>query len=465
MLMPTIPGSFAELLAGFRVCFTAPSFATFTMLLVGLLAQPGTRTVTGMLTGARLGGVWHHARAHRFFATAHWSAEQLGLAVADLIVGLLVPAGAPLLVAVDDSLFKRSGRKVFGAGWHHDAAAAGRNRVAWGNNWVVVGIVVSVPLLPHRKVCLPVLARLWQPQPKPATATTPRGRRAGRRRGASTTSTVRHGKTLVARELVEQLCARYPDRVVHIVADAAYATSGWRNPPARLTVTSRLRADAALYQLPPTRRAGQRGRPRVKGERMPQLIVLAALVSTVWQQATVVCYGQTRTLDLAVWRCLWHGTFGTQQVQVVLARPPAEPDGYELAIVSTDLDATAAELVERYADRWSIEVCFEEARQVIGVGQARNRTRRAVERTVPFGLLAMSLLVVWYARHGKPRLDVAARRARAPWYHTKHAVSLADMLSAFRRELLRAQFSASQQLTPTLRETLHAQLSWLVDAA
>jgi hypothetical protein len=66
--------------------------------------------------------------------------------------------------------------------------------------------------------------------------------------------------------------------------------------------------------------------------------------------------------------------FGAQPLRVILVREPGAPDGYELALVSTDLDSTPAELVERYADRWSVEVLFEESRQVAGVGQARNRT-------------------------------------------------------------------------------------------
>jgi hypothetical protein len=141
------------------------------------------------------------------------------------------------------------------------------------------------------------------------------------------------------------------------------------------------------------------------------------------------------------------------------------PDGYELALVSTDLDSTPAELVERYADRWSVEVLFEESRQVAGVGQARNRTPRAVQRTVPFGLLCVSLVVCWYAQHGQPAADLAAHRARAPWYRTKHTVSLADMLNALRRELLAAQFLSSHLVTPTLEELLHAQAAGAADAA
>src|SRR5436305_14049491 len=120
---PTAPRSLAGLLAEFRPCFTAPTFQTFIGLVVGLIAQTGRRTVCGMLTGAGLEQVWHHSRAHRLFTNARWSADALGLVLADLIVTHLLPAGSPLTVAVDDTLFKRSGKKVFGRAWHHDGAA------------------------------------------------------------------------------------------------------------------------------------------------------------------------------------------------------------------------------------------------------------------------------------------------------------------------------------------------------
>jgi hypothetical protein len=129
------------------------------------------------------------------------------------------------------------------------------------------------------------------------------------------------------------------------------------------------------------------------------------------------------------------------------------PDGYDLALVSTDLGATPAALVERYADRWPVEVLFEEARQVAGVGQARNRTRKAVERTVPFGLVCVSLVVCWYALHRQPAADVATRRAMAPWYQTKHTVSFADMLVAPRRVILAAQYLPGSLAGPPQRKS------------
>jgi hypothetical protein len=88
-----------------------------------------------------------------------------------------------------------------------------------------------------------------------------------------------------------------------------------------------------------------------------------------------------------------------------------------------------------------------------------------VERLVPFGLICLSLAICWYARHGHPTHDLAAHRARAPWYRTKHTVSLADMLNALRRELLAAHFLPSRLVTPTLEELLHAQAAEATNAA
>jgi hypothetical protein len=79
MPTPSLPRSLADLLIVFRPCFTAPTFATFRAMVTGFLAQPGPHTVTGMLVGARLAGRRHHDLAYRFFATARWSADQLGL--------------------------------------------------------------------------------------------------------------------------------------------------------------------------------------------------------------------------------------------------------------------------------------------------------------------------------------------------------------------------------------------------
>ena len=104
-----LPASLPCLLGELRPCFTAPGFATFCGLVAGLAGQVRRRTVVGMLLGAGLQHAWPHDRAHYFFARARWELDQLGLAVAQLAVMLVVPPGAGLRVAVDDSVFRRSG--------------------------------------------------------------------------------------------------------------------------------------------------------------------------------------------------------------------------------------------------------------------------------------------------------------------------------------------------------------------
>ena len=160
----------------------------------------------------------------------------------------LLPAGSPLTVAVDDTLFKRSGKKVFGVAWHHDGAAKGPKPIGFGNCWVVAGIVVQLSFL-SRPVCLPVLARLWRP---------------------------RHtGKIAHAREVAEVLAARYPDRIVHVVGDAAYVGERLRSLGSGISWTSRLKITSVLHELPPPR-TGRSGRPRTRGARLGTPTDLAA---------------------------------------------------------------------------------------------------------------------------------------------------------------------------------------------
>jgi hypothetical protein len=124
----------------------------------------------------------------------------------------------------------------------------------------------------------------------------------------------------------------------------------------------------------------------------------------------------------------------------VLVRGHKRTSGYDIALVSMNITATPAQIIERYDERWSIEVCIEDAKQITGVGQARNRVQKAVERTVPFGLLCQSLSICWYALNGQADQDVKRRRQRSRWYTQKRFPSYQDMLSSLRRETIAAQY-------------------------
>ena len=315
---PTAPCSLAGLLAVFRPCFTAPTFHTFVGLVVGLIAQTRRRTVCGMLTGAGLDRAWHHSRAHRLFANARWSGDALGLVLADLIVARLLPADSALTIAVDDTLFKRSGKKVFGAAWHHDGAAKGPKPIGFGNCWVVAGIVVQLPFL-SRPVCLPVLARLWRP---------------------------RHtGKIAHARELAELIAARYPDRTVHVVGDAAYVGERLRDVDGRITWTSRLKVTSVLHELPPPR-TGRSGRPRTRGARLGTPADVAALATTTntWRDTRVRRYGRTDTVQITERVCL---------VVRIVSQPNRAGDS-GVATTSPGLGAVTTAVMDF---RWSPPIC------------------------------------------------------------------------------------------------------------
>jgi hypothetical protein len=439
-----VPVSLDGLLSLFAPCMTKPSLQTLRAMVVGQVSQTGRRTITGMLVGARLSAVWSHCRAHRFFSRARWCPDELGLVVAGLIVERLCEPGAAILVAVDDTLLHRLGRKVHGCFWHHDATAnSDRAAVAWGNNWVTAGIVVRLPFL-ARSVCLPVLFRLWQPKRKHI---------AKHRRDPE-----RPGKPELAREMADLLAARLKRRV-DVVGDAAYASGAWSDRGEAVTVTVRARKDAALYEPkpPPT---GKRGQPAKKGARLARLAQIASDPATRWQTVTATRYAKTEQLRVHLRRCLWPGTFGYAPVVLILIADAAKPHGYQLALISTDLDATPAELIERYADRWPTEVAYEEGKELAGVGDARNRTRQAVQRTVPFQFLCMTITIVWYALHGHHPDDVAEHRARAPWYQTKTNPSFADMLAKLRRTIIAAQYHPGQGRAPTHQEITQVHHAW-----
>ena len=234
--------------------------------------------------------------------------------------------------------------------------------------------------------------------------------------------------------------------------------------PAGITLTSRLRVNAVLHAIA-TPTPGRGGRPRRIGPRLGTPADLAATLT--WTQATVRRYGRTDQVLVAELTCLWYGTYRSRAIRVVLVRESGTRPkaGYHLALITTDLHTPADLVVARYAARWSIEVAFEDAKQITGVGEARNRTTSAVARTVPFGLITQSIVVLWYTHHGHSTDIAADRRAQAPWYRDKTQPAYLDMIVELRRTLIAARFRGGKHASPTPKETLEVQLAWAEAAA
>jgi hypothetical protein len=166
--------------------------------------------------------------------------------------------------------------------------------------------------------------------------------------------------------------------------------------------------------------------------------------------------------------CLWYGSFRSRTVRIILVRDDKprtrsrDDRGYGLPLVTTDLESSAEDLVARYCmpHGGGSSRHFADARQIVGVGEARNRTRRAVERTVPFGLICFSVVTVWYALHGHAPADVASHRTRARRYTTKTEPSYDDMAVKLRCVIIAARFRAPCPEQATPQETRAVLAAW-----
>ncbi len=153
----------------------------------------------------------------------------------------------------------------------------------------------------------------------------------------------------------------WPDRTIVAVADSGYAAirllARWSALPQLITVVTRLRLDAALYEPAPPRVPGQIGRPRQKGKRLPTLAARATDLATVWQAITVAdWYGKgERTVALASETAIWYHT-GLPPVPIrwVLIRDSQGKFATQ-ALLCTDLTATPQQIIAWFVRRWQME--------------------------------------------------------------------------------------------------------------
>jgi hypothetical protein len=230
----------------------------------------------------------------------------------------------------------------------------------------------------------------------------------------------------------------YPQREIVAVADRAYASlklldrcRRLRNP---ITFISRLRLDAALYEPAPPRRPHQIGRPRLKGERLPNLSEVAEDPATVWKPVKIAnWYGSgERMVEVSSKTAVWYSTgLFAVPVRWVLVRDP-EGGFKPQALLCTDLDADPQKILRWFVMRWQLEVTFQEMRRHLGFETQRQWSEMAIRRTTP-ALLGLFSLITLFA-HGRMRQAAGAFRRQAAWYH-KRDPTFADALALVRKEL------------------------------
>jgi len=405
--------SFVDVLQQLSCVMTAPTFASFVTVLTGWVFAR-RHTVTRMILAADAVGTKHHSAFHRLFAKAEWVLDDLGLAVFGLI-GPWLP-DETVMVALDDTLARKRGRKVYGVGMHHDPLISTRKvaRMNWGHSWVVLGVLVRFPFCQDCWFCLPILFRLYI------------NRQTVAKKGGWYRT-----RPELAVDMLYTLCRACPDRRFHVVADSTYGgQSVLGDLPDHCDLTSRLDLDARLYGAPPVRQPGTNGRPRKRGQRLPtprQMLAARA------RRLTLDIYGRRDKIRMTDCMARVHAV-PDRSLRVVAVEPLTGGRRMQ-AFYSTCHNASAEQVLVWYAMRWSIEVAFQNGKTHLGFEEPQGWSRKAVERTAPTAMLLHTLIVLWFARCGHRHY----RQPESPWYRTKRHASFADMLTTLRRESVREQ--------------------------
>jgi hypothetical protein len=427
--------SFRLLLQPFRPVFTAPAFRLFVLILTGWALSSRHRYITECIFTAGQVGLGHWSCFHRFFSHYAWSLDDLCRVLTGLLLRRFAATG-PVLLAADDTLCRKRGLGLFGAGMHHDPLFSSKalKVFSWGHDWVVLALLVPLPRwAPTQVFALPLLFRLYvnvqglaKGQKKKAKKKAAAGLKKKWRRPANSTHRTRP-ELLV--EMLHLLAGWFPDRTFVVSADSAYAgQSVLQHLPGNVDLISQVHPKGVLYAPPPPKVKGQRGAPRKKGQRLPDLQGWADDAQSPWQELAFDQYGLHTTLAVKVQQALYY-TAGKGRLLTIILTRDREGKRPDHRFYCTRLDWGAREVLSAYASRWALEVTFEGAKQVLGLEDAANRLPKAVRRTAPVALLLYSLVVLWFDEVGHEQVRLPER----PWYRHKREPSFQDMVTTLRR--------------------------------
>jgi len=401
--MHTVISTWTELLQQFFPIFTVPGAAIFARLMTGWVLCTARRTVTGIIPFADPVGWRTHDAYHRFLPDGRWDMSRLWQMLAQILVQRFCRTGIVTL-ALDDTVFHRSGRKVNGAGYWRDAIRSTQKHIvyAWGLNLVVLTLQIQPP---------------WGGEPL----------------GLPINMRLHRKKELTLIELAEQMINEvvqwFPDRRFRVVGDGFYATLAGSTLE-RTTIISRLRRDANLYNLPPVRPRKQRGRPRKRGKKLAKLEKMAGHIQN-GQTVTFRQRGKMVKRLVYTRQVLWYSVSRTP-VQLVISRDPADKERDDF-FLTTDLTMTAAEVLECYNDRWAIEDTFKNTKQLLGGQQPQTFKGQGPERAAGLSLWLYAVVWLWYlGQKSENRYFMVP-----PWYEQKAAPSFADAIACLRRCLWR----------------------------
>jgi DDE superfamily endonuclease len=423
--MLLLPATIVALLAPFAPLFSRPVWRHVQVLLVGAILTPGRRMVSSALRAVGLSHLSSFRTYHRVLNRAVWSSRSASRILLGLLVGTFVPTG-PLVLGIDETIERRRGKKIAAAGIYRDPVRSSHSHFVKvrGLRWICLMLLVPIPWA-GRVWALPFLSVL-----------APSERAARRRNGRF------KPLTAWARQMIRQVHRWQPDRELVVVGDRTYAALELLDAVRSVaTVVTRLRLDARLFAPAPPRLPHQQGRPRLVGERLPNLTHHVQDLHAVWAPLVVSrWYGEyDRHVAVLSQIAIWYSTgFPPVPIRWVLIRDPRGSFSTQ-ALLCTELNATPQQILAWFVRRWQVEVTFHEVRTHLGVETQRQWAEAAILRTTP-ALFGIFSLVTVHAHHAYTRLTYSSSAAdttdvrQSAWY-TKATPTFADALALVRREL------------------------------
>ena len=485
--MLTLPPDIITLIAVFARLFSPTVLEHARVLLTGAILTPGQRTVTTVLRAMGLCHLRQFQNYHRVLNRATWSPRQGAAILLRLLLRCLLPQG-PVVVGCDDTIERRRGAKIAAKGIYRDPVRSSHSHLvkASGLRWLSLMLLAPVPFA-QRVWALPFLTVLVPSE------------RAQKEHAAQ-----RHQhKTLLdfTRQALQQVSRWLPERSLVVVADSSFAAIEFlfalqKTAHRPVTVITRLRLDAALYEpapLPPPGKKSPNGRPRVKGKRLPTLEKRLLDATTSWHRVTVPqWYGRTgnsskrkvphhrrhsrcqninqgnqpRELDFASDTAIWyHCGKPPLAVRWVLIRDPQE-EFEPQALLSTDPALDPVSIITWYAQRWQMEVTFRQVREHLGVETQRQWNELAIARTTPC-LLALFSLVTLLAQqlHAQHVAAGGGCPVRQSAWYVKEQATFSDALAWVRRHIwCHAQLPfATSEFKPDREKLQQAVLERMTD--
>ena len=427
-----ITDSFLTLLQSFDPVFTAPTYQTFVVIITGWILSQRHRYVTEVIFSSGRVGDGHWSRFHRFFSHAAWDIDCFSMYLAKLVVTILAP-GATFFWAVDDTLCRKRGLTLYGAGMHYDPLISSRAKslVSWGHDWVVLTLIIAFPVwAPSKVFALPIAMRLYRNrQGLTKGKKNPKGKKGQKKNSKPKCDPNHRTRPELALELIIMVARWFPNDEIILSGDSAYGgQSILSHLPDNVHLISHVHPKGALYKPAPAKQGKTRGRARKKGDRLPGMKQWADDPNQPWTELEFHQFGLHATLAVKTMKALYYKA-GKDRLLVIVLTRDLEGKRPDQMFYCTKLDWTAREILSAYACRWAIECTFENCKQFLGLEDPANRLPKAVERTAPMALFIYTLVVVWFHKTGHQLLRFPFR----PWYTKKEEPSFADMLTTLRR--------------------------------